>query len=250
MGAAAIVVAAALVALAAVLGGDFSDTDGRILVMLAALLYTGGAAICGLTLVDRGSGRLLGWTVAGAAPVCLAFVAWAIWSFAFDGGGNETADKLAWSSVLALLAALIATTGLLLARRPALVRLAAAAGALVTLASALSVIGVWTEPEGDAFVKALAVLWILAALCYFLVPVLQRFSSAGAEDAAIRVLGVLDGVELVASRRAARPKAFASSRLAQASAWSSAGVKPACRRKPRSSSPSDVAHSVGSDDQS
>jgi hypothetical protein len=38
MGAAAIVGAAALVALAAVLGGDFSDTDGRILVMLAALL--------------------------------------------------------------------------------------------------------------------------------------------------------------------------------------------------------------------
>jgi len=122
MGAAAIVVAT-LVALAAVRGGDFSETDGHILVTRAALLYTGGAAICGLTLVDRGSGRLLGWTVAGAAPVCLAFVAWAIWSFAFDGGGNETADKLAWSAVLALLAGLIATTGLLLARRPALVGL-------------------------------------------------------------------------------------------------------------------------------
>jgi hypothetical protein len=53
MGAAAIVVAAALVALAAVVKGDFSDTDGRILVTLAALLYTGGAAICGLALVDR-----------------------------------------------------------------------------------------------------------------------------------------------------------------------------------------------------
>ena len=38
MGAAAIVVVAALVALAAVLKGDFSDTDGRTLVTLAALL--------------------------------------------------------------------------------------------------------------------------------------------------------------------------------------------------------------------
>lgn len=200
MGAAAIVAAAALVALAAVLGGDFSDTDGRILVMLAALLYTGGAAICGLTLVDRGSGRLLGWTVAGAAPVCLAFVTWAIWSFAFDGGGNETADKLAWSAVLALLAGLVATTGLLLARQPGLVRLAAAAGALAALAATVSVAGIWTEPDSESFVKALAVLWILAALAYFLVPILQRFSSVGAAEAAIRVLAELDGVELVASR--------------------------------------------------
>ena len=101
MGAAAIVVVAALVALAAVVKGDFSDTDGRVLVTLAALLYTGGAAICGLALVDRGRARLLGWIVAGAAPACLAFVAWAIWSFAFDGGANETKDKLAWSAVLA-----------------------------------------------------------------------------------------------------------------------------------------------------
>ena len=200
MGAAAIVVVVALVALAAILGGDFSDTDGRILVILAALLYTGGAAICGLTLVDRGSGRLLGWTVAGAAPVCLAFVTWAIWSFAFDGGGNETADKLAWSAALELLAGLMATTALLLARRPALVGLAAGAGALAALAATVSVAGIWTEPDSESFVKALAVLWILAALAYFLVPILQRFSSVGAAEAAIRVLAELDGVELVASR--------------------------------------------------
>ena len=200
MGAAAIVNAAALVALAAVLGGDFSDTDGRILVTLAALLYTGGAAICGLTLVDRGPGRPLGWVITGAAPVCLAFVAWAIWSFAFDGGGNETADKLAWSAVLALLAGLIATTGLLLAQRPALAGLAAAAAALAALAATVSVAGIWIEPTSESFVKVLAVMWILAALAYFLVPILQRFSSVGAEDAAIRVLAELDGVELVASR--------------------------------------------------
>lgn len=200
MGAAAIVVAAALVALAAVLGGDFSDTDGRILVTLAALLYTGGAAICGLTLVDRGPGRPLGWVITGAAPVCLAFVGWAIWSFAFDGGGNETADKLAWSAVLALLAGLIATTGLLLARRRAIVALAAAAGALAALAATVSVAGIWIEPDSESFVKALAVLWILAGPAYFLVPILQRFSSVGAEEAAVRILAELDGVELVASR--------------------------------------------------
>jgi hypothetical protein len=198
MGAAAIVVAAALVALAAVVKGDFSDTDGDILVTLAALLYTGGAAICGLALLDRNRARLLGWIVAGATPVCLAFIAWAIWSFAFDGGDNETADKLGWSALLVVLAGLIATTGLLLARR--LVRLAAVAGALAGLAVAVSVSGIWTEPDSETFIKALAVLWILAGLAYFLVPILQRFSSVGADEAAVRTLAELDGVELVASR--------------------------------------------------
>lgn len=200
MGAAAVVVAAALVALAAVVKGDFSDTDGRILITLAALLYAGGAAICGLALVDRGPGRSLGWVVTGAAPVCLGFVVWAIWSFTFDDGGNETADKLAWSAVLVVLAGLIATTGLLLARRPGLVRLAVAAGALAILAVTVSVAGIWTEPESATFVKVLAVLWILTGLAFVLVPILQRFSNVGADEAAIRVLGELDGVELVASR--------------------------------------------------
>jgi hypothetical protein len=200
MGAAAIIVAAALVALTAVVKGDFSDTDGRILVTLAALLYAGAAAICGLAVVDRGPARALGWSVAAAAPVCLALVAWAIWSFAFDGGGNDTADKLAWSSVLVLLAGLIATTGLVLARRPALVGLAAAAGALSGLAATVSVAGIWTEPDSQTFVKAVAALWILAASAYFLVPTLQRFSSVGVEPASVRVLAELDGIELVASR--------------------------------------------------
>jgi hypothetical protein len=200
MGAAAIVVAAALVALAAVVKGDFSDTDGRILITLAALLYTGGAAICGLALADRGPARALGRIVAAAAPVCFAFVAWAIWSFAFDGGDNETADKLAWSAVLVLLAGLIATTALLLARRPTLVGLASVAGAFSGLAATVSVTGIWAEPDSESFVKVLAVLWILAGLAYFLVPILQRFSSVGADEAAVRILAELDGVELVASR--------------------------------------------------
>jgi hypothetical protein len=201
MGAAAIVVAAALVALTAVVKGDFSDTDGRILVTLAALLYTGGAAICGLALVDRGPARVLGWVVAAAATVCLGFAALAIWSFAFDGGGNETADKLAWSAVLVLLSGLMATTALLLARRPGLAGLAAVSGVLSGLAAAASVTAIWAEPDSETLlVKALAVLWILAALAYFLVPILQRFSSVGAVETSIRVLGQLDGVELVASR--------------------------------------------------
>ncbi|HWQ24752.1 MAG TPA: hypothetical protein VNK94_11660 [Gaiellaceae bacterium] len=199
IGAAAILVAAAAVALAAVLRGDFSDTDWRILATLAALLYTGGTALSGLALADRGRARAVAWAVVAAAPVSLALVLWAVWRFVGDGDG-ETEVKLAWSSVLALLAGLVSTTGLLLARGPLLVRLAGAAGVLAALAAGLSVTGVWTEPASDTFVKALAALWILAGLGYFLVPVLGRFSSAAAEEHAVRVLAELDGVELVASR--------------------------------------------------
>jgi hypothetical protein len=200
IGAAAILVVAALVALGAIAQGRFSDTDGRILLTLTALLYTGGAALAGLALVDRRIVATLGWLVAAASPVCLALVSWAIWSFVEEGESNATPDKLAWSSVLVLLAGLLAATALLLARRRAFVRLAATSGVLSGAAAALSVVGIWTEPHHDAYVKVLAALWILAALAYFLVPVLQRFTAVGDEESPARVVAELDGVEVVASR--------------------------------------------------
>jgi hypothetical protein len=199
IGAAGLLAAAALVGLVAVHRGDFSENDGRILATLAALLYTGGTALAGLALVDRGSARALGWLVAAASPICLAVVLWGLWSFAFDGGAEDAA-LAAWSAVLVLLAGLVGSTGVLLARNRALVALAYTAGGLAALAAGLSVVGIWTEPEGDTFVKVVAVLWILTALAYFLVPVLQRFTTAGEETSA-RLLAQLDGVELVASRK-------------------------------------------------
>ena len=198
IGAAAILVAAALVALGAVVRGDFSENDGRILVTLAALLYTGGSALAGLALAERGPARPLGRVVVVVAPICLALVAWGIWAFVFDGGGDHDATRAAWSAVLALLVGLIATTGLLLARTRVAATLAWAAAIFAGCAAALSIVGIWAEPEADAYVKVLAALWILAALCYFLAPVLQRFT--GTTESADRVLAELDGIELVATR--------------------------------------------------
>jgi hypothetical protein len=200
IGAAAILVAAALLALAAVLRGDFTDTDGRILVTLAAVLYAGGTGLAGLALAERGRARGVGLGVAGAAPVAFALIAWAVWSFAFEGEGNETADKLAWSAAVALLACLLATTSLLLVRHERIAGLAAACGAFASGAALLTVVGIWSEADGDTLVKVDAALWILAALAYFLVPVVQRFTSARAVVADERVLAELDGVELVATR--------------------------------------------------
>lgn len=197
-GAAATLVAAALVALLAVVRGTLSETDARILGSLAALLFAGGTALSGLALVDRERGRALGTAAVLASAVALGLMLWGIWSFAFDGG-TETAGKLAWSAGIGLLAVLMTTTGQLLAVGVRLRELALVAGAVTGVAAIVSAVGVWVEPEADAYVKVVVALWILGVLGYFLVPVLDRWTSVGASPG-VRVLATLDDVELVAGR--------------------------------------------------
>jgi hypothetical protein len=196
--AAGIVVLAALVGLATIVGGSFSDTDARILLTLAALLYAGGAGLAGLALADRGPARLLGLLVAIASPIGLVLMLWAIWDF-LDEGDNDPQLKLAWTAVLVLLAGLIGSTALLLARTSALAKLAGTGAALAGIAATLSAAGIWSGDSDSVFLKALAALWVLAVVCYFLVPILGRFSSAGEQEVPVRLLAVLDGVELVAT---------------------------------------------------
>ena len=198
IGAAAILIAAALVALVAVLRGDFSDTDGRILGTLAALLYTGGGVLAGLALVERRRAVWLGWTVVAGSPVALVLLLRAVWEWVGDGEG-EVLWELAWSAVIVLAAAIMASTALLLARRVALVRLAWTTGALAATAAVLTIVAIWDEDPGDALAKVLAAFWILALLSYFLVPVLERFLAPTGETGE-RVLAQLDDVELVATR--------------------------------------------------
>jgi hypothetical protein len=197
IGAAAILIAAALVALTAVLRGDFSDTDGRILGTLAAALLGGATLISGLALVDRG-GRGLGWAAVVVAIPGFALLVYAIWDFVFEG--EDDAWQWGWSGALALVAALVAATAQLLARSERVVRLAWLAGGLATAAAIVSIAAIWSESPGDTIGKLIAALWILTALAYFLVPVLQRFTSAGVSKTADRVLAELNGVQLVATR--------------------------------------------------
>ena len=197
IGAAAILVAAALVALVAVLRGDFSDTDGRILGTLAAALLTGSTLVAGLAVLERDE-RVLGWAAVAVSVPAFAAITFSIWDFAVDGGGDPW--RWGWAGILASIAALVATTSRLLARSPALVRLAWAAGALAAAAASASYVAIWRVDSGDTLGRALAALWILAGLAFLLVPVLQRFSAAGHTHDEPRVLAELDGVELVATR--------------------------------------------------
>ena len=196
-GAAAILVVAALVALFAVVRGDFSDTDGRILGTLAAALLAGSTLVAGLALVER-DGALLGRVAVVLAPPGFALLVYAIWDFVFDGGGDSW--RYGWTGALVLVALLVAVTARLLARTPRIVYLAAAAGALAVLASAVSIAAIWERSPGDTIGKVIAVVWILAGLCYLLVPVLERFGTAGASPAETRLLAELGDVELVTTR--------------------------------------------------
>jgi hypothetical protein len=195
IGAAAILVVAALVALVAVLRGDFSDTDGRILGTLGAALLAGGTLVSGLALVDRDR-ALLGRVAAVLSPVGFGLLVYAIWDFVFDGGGDEW--RYGWTGALTLVATLVAVTSRLLAESHTLTPLAYATGTLGAGAAALSAWAIWGH-ESDAIGKAVAVLWILTAACYLLVPVLERYRRPRAE-AEVRVLAELDGVELVLTK--------------------------------------------------
>ena len=195
IGAAAALVVAALIALAAVLRGDFSDTDGRILGTLAAVLLAGGTLISGLVLVDR-DGAQLGRVSVVVAPVGFGLLTYAIWDFVFDGGGD--AWRYGWIGALVLTATLIAVTARLLAES-ASTPLAMLAGILAALATAVSVYAIWNSNDSESIGKGVAVLWILTGVCYLLVPVLERFR-AEADEPGVRILATLDDVQLVLTR--------------------------------------------------
>jgi hypothetical protein len=194
LGAAALLVAAALVAIVALLRGELTETDGHILATLGALLLTGTLGIAGLALVDSNRFANVGWVAAAAAPVEFAILTYWIWS-GFEG---DNLSRVGITTLLVIVGQLAITTQLLLLSGRRLLPLVALTAALVTAAIGGTIAAIWTEPDDTAWAKVLAALWILAGLGWCLLPVLQRFTAAGAstED---RVLAELDGIELVAT---------------------------------------------------
>jgi hypothetical protein len=196
LGAAALLVAAALVAIVALLRGELTNTDAHILLTLGALFLAGAGAIAALALVDAEKYATPGWAVAALAPVEFAILTYWIWS---GTEGDDTISKVGTTTLLVALGQLAIVTQLLILSNRRLLPLVVATDALVIGAIGGTIAAIWAEPANTGYAKALAAAWILAALCWFLLPVLQRYTAAGAAPAD-RVLGELDAIELVATR--------------------------------------------------
>jgi hypothetical protein len=200
IGAATILIAAALVAVAAILGGDFDETDAKILGTLFAVLLAGATAISGYALVERQDLPALGWAAVVGGIVCFVVIAAAIW----DEFDSDTLGRWAGTALAVVVALLLVTTQRLLLRVSRLTVVFYGTAVVAVLAAVVTGSAIWAEGDGgeDApgLWEATAIFWILAALGFLLLPVLQRFASAGVESSEARTLATLDGVELVATR--------------------------------------------------
>ena len=116
IGAAAILVAAALVAIGALLRGRFGDTDWKILVTLLALLDRGRH---GGRQASRSSSEVCspsaGWVVVGTATVGFVIVAVATW----DGYDSDTLARWAGTAAVVVPAVLVVTHAAAAAQGPA-----------------------------------------------------------------------------------------------------------------------------------
>jgi len=198
IGAAAILVAAALIAIAAIVRGDFSDTDGKICGTLAALLLCGALAVCGLALAERGAVRIFAWAAVGLAVLGFVLLVTSIWQ-EFD---DSALARSAGSALVAIVGCLLVATSLLLLRSNRLASIVIGEAIAVGLASLLVISGIWGDDLSGGAAQADAVLWIVAVLCWLLIPVLQRVTMTRDTRLSERVLAELDGVELVATRSA------------------------------------------------
>jgi hypothetical protein len=194
LGAAALASVAALVAIVAVLNGDFGDTEGKIFATLAATFVAGSTAIAGVALLARGASRPLGYVGVFLAVGGYALWAEQIWSqHHSDGYWQLLTIILAWT-----LAVLVASTTRLMITAPRLVATLYPATAGAAALAALTVTLLILREEGDGW-QLFAVLVILALLGEILAPILDRYAAAG-DAPGERLLGTVGGAAVFAVR--------------------------------------------------
>jgi hypothetical protein len=190
IGAAAILAVAAAIAIAAVVAGELSDTDAKILATLGVLFLAGSAMLAALALLDRGQLLPAVRAIVVASPVAFAVVVAGIWTDAL-GRGVVTA-------LLVLAGELVVATNRLLVQSSRLLVVFAATCTALAVAEGVTLALVWTEAEGAQYAKLATAFWILTALGYFLTPLLQRAQAAKPTPA--RTIATVDAAELVATR--------------------------------------------------
>lgn len=187
IGAAGLLGLAALISIVAILRGEFTETDGKILGTLGAAFLAGSSALAGLALIDRRDLMTLGWAVVTAGGAGFVILTWQVWS-------EFTSESWSLDTIVAVVAGLMLATARLLYRRFEWLYWTSAALTVVT--AGVYIWAIHADPDGDNWGKALGTIGILTVLAWFLVPVLGR-TSGGTSD---RVVGRGPGrveVELV-----------------------------------------------------
>lgn len=194
LGAATLASFAALVAIVAVLSGDFGETEGKIFATIAATFVAGSTVIAAIAILARGASAPLGYL--GLALAVFGYLLWAeqIWAeHSSDRYWKFLGIVLAWA-----LASLIAMTNRLLLHSPRLIRtLYPATVAAASLAAVIVTVMLLRE-QGDGW-QLFAVLVILAVLGEILAPILDRYSATD-EAPSERLLGTVGGVSVLAVR--------------------------------------------------
>ena len=177
IGAATLRGAAALISIVALLRGEFTETDAKILGTLGTALLAGSASLAGLALIERRELVPLGWAVAAVSAIGFAVLTWQVW--------NEfTSENWSLDTITVVVAGLMLATSRLLHRRFAWLWWTSAG--LTSVTATVYVWAIHADPGGDNWGKALGTIGIVTVLAWFLVPVLGRTSGATPAD---RVVG-------------------------------------------------------------
>src|SRR5204863_7595082 len=160
---------AAIVAIAAVLGGSFGTTQETLLELCGIALVCGAATLAGLACIDRGVIPTVGWLT-----VVLGIATFVVWT---GGVWQDDAGQAYWkvAGVLGVwaLAALVATTLRLVVSSPRLLgTVVPGTWAAAVIAAAVSTEMILAEVGGPW--KLVVVMVILTTLGYVLQPALLR----------------------------------------------------------------------------
>ena len=180
IGAAGLLGLAALISIVALLRGEFTETDGKILGTLGVAFLGGSASLAGLALLDRRDLVPLGWAVVLGGVVAFCVLTWQVWTD-FDS------EDLTLDTLLLVVAGLMLATARLLTRRHEWLFWVSAA--LTTLTTVVYLAAIHAEPETDDWGKVLGTLGILTVLAWFLVPVAGRIGPDESPRPRERVVG-------------------------------------------------------------
>jgi hypothetical protein len=200
LGAATLASVAALVAIAAIVNGDFGDTEGKIFATLATAFVAGSAAIAGIACLERSIARPFG--VLGVVLAAGGFLLWTdqVW----QEHDSTRYWKLLGLILIWTLVLVVVTTTRLMTRSPRLLRSLYPGTTAAATAAGITVSAMVVRDNGDGW-QLFAVLLILALLGETLTPILQRFVATPSGDAPPeRFLGELGGVVVVAVRGSER----------------------------------------------